>query len=103
MRHRTVSGWMGGGQVTAGGEAAGSGRASITCLLLRSCTDDARRQVTDARGHMVKGKDLAVEIACCYTEGARKSRGLRRAEIYWQRERMKGARATVSAFDPDET
>ena len=51
----------------------------------------------------MKGKDLAVEIACCYTEGARKSRGLRRAEIYWQRERMKGARATVSAFDPDET
>lgn len=83
VRHKTVSGWMGGGQITADGGAAGSGRASITCLLLGSCTEDARRQVTDARGHMVKGRDLAMEIACCYTEGARKPRGLRRAEICW--------------------
>ena len=52
-----MDGWEG-SQITADGEAVGSVRASITYPFLRSCAADARRPVTDARGHVVKGKDF---------------------------------------------
>lgn len=84
VRHKTVSEWMGGGQITADGGAAGSGRSKH-----RACSSEAALRMPGrqrfpecARAHG-EGRDLAMEIACCYTEGPRKPRGLRRAEICW--------------------